>query len=149
MVSFIAQVQFLFPALSTPMIDPSIPAPLAAKVERELERGEAVVWIGMPKPTFFSPRSTGAFLFAIPWTAFALFWTAGAAGFQVPKFNQGVDLFPLFGVPFVLIGFAMLSTPLWVYRNSFKTVYVITDRRAITIEGGWSTTIPAVRSGEQ
>ena len=35
----------------------------------------------------------------------------------------------------------MLSSPLWAYRKSFKTVYVITDQRAITFDGGWSTTI--------
>jgi hypothetical protein len=133
------------------MIDPSIPLPLAAIVERELEREERVVWIGMPRPTFFTAASTAAFLFAIPWTAFALFWTWGAAGFRIPNFNQPFDLFPLFGVPFILIGFGMLSVPLLSYRNSLKTVYVITDRRAITIEGGRSTTIrsfsPAQLSG--
>lgn len=66
---------------------------------------------------------------------------AGAAGFKIPQFNQGFDFFPLFGVPFVLIGIGMLSSPLWAYRNQLKTVYLITDRRAITIDGGRSSTI--------
>lgn len=35
----------------------------------------------------------------------------------------------------------MLSSPLWEYKKSFKTVYVITNRRAITFDGGWSATI--------
>ena len=35
----------------------------------------------------------------------------------------------------------MLSSPLWAHRKSLSTVYVITDRRAITIDGAWSTTI--------
>jgi hypothetical protein len=85
--------------------------------------------------------STGVFLFAIPWTAFAIFWVCGTAGFKIPEFKEGFDPFPLFGVPFVLIGIIMLSSPLWAYWKSFKTVYVITDRRAITFDGGWSTTI--------
>ena len=107
---------------------------LKEKVDNELESGERIRWIEQPKPQFFSPASTGAFLFAIPWTAFAIFWMYGAS--QSPS-----DVFPLFGIPFVLIGIGMLSSPLWVYYQSSKTVYVITDRRAITIEGGRSYTI--------
>lgn len=119
----------------------SIPRNLRAKVDSELEAGERVQWIDMPIPRYFTPASTGAFLFAIPWTAFAILWMCGAAGFKIPDFKEGFDLFPLFGVPFVLIGLGMLSSPFWAYRKSFKTVYVITDRRAITFDGGWSTTI--------
>jgi hypothetical protein len=47
----------------------------------------------------------------------------------------------LFGLPFVLVGLGMLCSPFIVYRKSFRTVYVLTDKRAITIDGGWSTTI--------
>ena len=79
--------------------------------------------------------ATGAFLFAIPWTGFAIFWMFGS-WYQ----SENVP-FTLFGLPFVLIGIGMLSSPLWAYRKSFKTVYVITDQRAITFDGGWSTTI--------
>ncbi len=112
-------------------------------VDRELERDERIEWIGMPKRIFFTPVATGAFLFGIPWTAFALFWTAGAA-WGTMKMDEGPGLFsifPLFGVPFILIGFGMLSSPIWAYLRAGRTVYVITDRRAITFEGGWSTTI--------
>lgn len=123
------------------MLDPSIPPKLQEIVRRELDRDERVVWSAMPKPKLFSGPALGAFLFAIPWTAFSVFWMAGAAGFKIPQFNNGADLFPLFGIPFILIGIGMLSSPLWAYRNSLKTVYVITDRRAITIDGGMSYTI--------
>lgn len=120
-----------------------IPLPLQEKVDRELESGERIEWMDMPIPRFFTAGSTGAFLFGIPWTAFALFWTAGAAwGVSQDESGWGLgSLFPLFGLPFILIGIGMLSSPIWVYRNSFKTVYVITDRRAITFVGGWTTTI--------
>jgi hypothetical protein len=121
--------------------DAEVPRDLRDKVNSELERGERIEWIEMPIPRFFTPVSTGMFLFAIPWTAFAAFWICGAAGFKVPDFKLGFDLFPLFGVPFLLIGLAMLSSPIWARRRASKTVYVITDRRAITFDGGWSTTI--------
>ncbi len=102
----------------------------------------------MPKPRFFSGPALGYFLFAIPWTAFSVFWMAGAAGFKIPQFKNGADLFPLFGIPFFLIGIGLLSSPLWAYRNSLKTLYLITDRRAITIDGGSSYTIRSY-TGEQ
>ncbi len=123
------------------MIDPTIPSTLQDIISRELERDEKIVWSSMPKPRYFSGPAAGMFLFAIPWTAFSIFWMAGAAGFKIPQFNRGEDLFPLFGIPFFLIGLGMLSSPLWSYRNSLKTAYLITNRRAITIDGGMSYTI--------
>lgn len=35
----------------------------------------------------------------------------------------------------------MLSSPLWVWQAARKTVYLVTDKRAISIQGIWSTTI--------
>ena len=121
--------------------DVNVPRKLKDQVDRELESGERVQWIGMPQARFFTPGSTTAFLFAIPWTAFSIFWICGASGFKMPDFSNGAGLFPLFGVPFVLIGVGMLSSPLWAYRKASKTVYAITDRRAITFDGGRSTTV--------
>ena len=120
----------------------NIPRQLQEKVNREIESGERIEWIDMPVPRFFTPVSTGAFLFAIPWTAFAIFWIYGASGFKLPDFNEGgFSFFPLFDVPFVVIGLGMLFSPLWAYRKAFKTVYVITNKRAITFDEGWSSTI--------
>lgn len=120
----------------------SIPRELEDKVNRELEPGEKIRWMEQPIPRYFTPVSIGAFLFGIPWTAFAIFWICGASGFRMPDFSKGgFSFFPLFGVPFVLVGLAMLSAPLWSYRKAFKTVYVITDRRAIMFDGGWMTMV--------
>jgi hypothetical protein len=125
------------------MIQPgTIPQELEEKVRREVEAGEHILWMQQPIPRYFTAMSIGTFMFAIPWTAFAVFWTCGASGFKLPDFSKGgFSLFPLFGLPFVLIGIGMLSTPLWAYRKASKTVYVITDRRAITFDAGWTTTI--------
>lgn len=108
----------------------------------ELEPGERIVWSGMPRRAFFTRSSTGAFLFGIPWTAFAIFWTgmAGAGTLFTSGFTA-FSFFPLFGIPFILIGIGMLSSPLFAYIKSGKTAYVITDRRAIIFEGGRSTLI--------
>jgi hypothetical protein len=35
----------------------------------------------------------------------------------------------------------MLSGPIWAYRKALKTVYVVTNRRAITFDGGRTVAI--------
>jgi hypothetical protein len=119
----------------------NIPQTLEEMARRELESGESIAWMGMPKPRFFTKSTLGIFLFAIPWTAFSLFWVAGAAEFKIPDFASTDIIFPLFGLPFVLIGVSMLLTPITHYRHTLKTLYMITDRRVVIFEGGSSTTI--------
>ena len=76
------------------------------------------------------------FFFAIPWTAFAVFWMAAAAGFKIPDFKQGFDFFPLFGLPFILVGLGLLLRPFFDYFKAYKVVYAITNRRALIIYFG-------------
>ena len=119
-----------------------MPHELRDKVDRELESGEQVQWLQMPVPRYFTPAATAGFLFGIPWTAFAIFWTVGAAWGTSKAGDAGpFRAFPLFGVPFILVGLGMLSGPIWAYRKALKTVYVITNRRAITFDGGRTVTI--------
>ncbi|MEO0843418.1 MAG: hypothetical protein AAFY21_07285 [Cyanobacteria bacterium J06641_2] len=121
-----------------------IPNELRKKVHKELEAGETIRWVEQPVPRFFTASSIGSILFGIPWTSFALFWIWGALGFKLPDIREGIQsqhLFALFGLPFVLVGFGMLSSPIWVWLAARKTVYLITNQRAISIQGGLSTTI--------
>ena len=118
-----------------------LPHGLRSLVEAELDRDERILWIGMPLPWNVARQALPILLFAIPWTGFALFWMAGASGFSIPDFKEGFDFFPLFGVPFVLIGLGMLGAPYWAMRKAKKTVYVLTGARAIVFEGGRSTRI--------
>jgi len=43
-----------------------------------------------------------------------------------------------YGIPFVLIGFGMLSAPFWMRRSAKRTIYTITDLRAIIVQGTFS-----------
>jgi hypothetical protein len=118
----------------TPLLTPE----LHRRLNDEMRAGERIVWSGQPLPRLYQWSSIGVVLFGIPWTAFAIFWIAAAgwgtwfSGHAAPG---PFKLFPLFGVPFVLIGFGMLSSPLWMSRAAKRTVYAITNQRAITIEG--------------
>jgi hypothetical protein len=122
------------------MSDPSITSSLQDAISRELECDEKVVWSAMPKPTYFSEPAAGVFRSGLGLTTVSVLFTAISIGF-VPGFDS-LDLFFLIGgLGFFFWGITMISAPLWAFRRSLKTVYVITDRRAITVVGGWSTTI--------
>lgn len=127
----------------------SIPPELRAMIENELQSGERITWTGQPIPGRTTKGSWGIILFGIPWTAFAVFWTYMASGpLRNTHHNPGPIgyLFPLFGVPFILIGLAMLSSPFWLRRMAARTVYVLTDRRAILFTGGLRRGSMTVRS---
>jgi hypothetical protein len=130
--------------------DPAlIPVDLRNQVDKELQAGERIQWVGQPIPgrQFGTASRWGIVIFAIPWTAFAVFWTCMAAK-GVSKSHSAMSwAFPLFGVPFVLVGVAMLSSPFWERKAAGKLVYALTDRRAIIFRTGLRNTI-TVRSFE-
>jgi hypothetical protein len=114
-----------------------IPAALRNKVEMELRSGERIVWTAQPIASRISRASWPIVLFGVFWTAFSVFWVAGAARGAWSDSSPGLfKLFPLFGVPFVLIGIGMLTTPIWIRRRAAKTVYMITDQRAVVMSEG-------------
>ena len=102
-----------------------LPDKLRQKVDKELEIGESIRWIGQPIPRFFTASSIGSFLFAIPWTGFVIFWVLGASKASI--------FFAMFGIPFLIVGFGMLSSPIWFWLSAKNTAYVITNKRALSI----------------
>lgn len=118
--------------------------PLADLLRRELLAGEHVLWSGQPA----SRRMLAAFAlwgFAVPWTAFALFWEGMALmpwfAPTTPSWVQwsfGIAM-PLFGLPFIAIGFWMLWQPVRAVRKARDTLYVLTNRRLIRLVAGPTT----------
>lgn len=124
--------------------DTALPPGLDTLVHGELASGEQLLWVGQPRPRRLVVSSLPVLVFGIPWTAFSVFWVAMASGMLIaaPANNAGAprgfgaffSCFPLFGVPFVLIGLGMLSAPYWAYRKARRTCYALTDRRAVIWE---------------
>jgi hypothetical protein len=112
---------------------------LRTSVESELNSQEQIIWVEQPDSWRLARATLPVLLFAIPWTAFALFWTSMAA----VGVGQGAGMgplrwaFPLFGVPFIVIGLGMLSSPYWAFRSAKRSVYILTTQRAILLHGGW------------
>ena len=118
-----------------------LPQYLQQRLRSELKLGESITWSGQPSPRRYMKDGFKLWFFFVPWTAFSLFWIAGAARFRWPTFEHGWDMFPLFGLPFLLVGLAGLSGPFWLHRKASSIIYAITNQRALSIEGVNSITI--------
>jgi hypothetical protein len=128
------------------MFDQGIPAPLKAFAEREFA-GEKLIWAARPDVRIAFFMSFGIWLFAIPWTAFSLFWisvpvtalleTYAGINIGAPKGAPSLMMwvFAIFGVPFVLVGFGMLLAPLFVLTKGRFTLFVLTGRRLAILQG--------------
>lgn len=113
-------------------------------IEDQLSDDEKVVWSGQPAPSRFARAMFPMFLFGLLCGGFAIFWeasailaTSQAAG--TPGWQR--FFFPLFGLPFVAIGFAMFTSPLWGIRKARRTIYVVTNQRAMIITVGRQRTL--------
>lgn len=116
----------------------ALPPRWRPRVEAELEPGETILWAESPAPLWFPPESIPAALFAIPWTAFALFWIHGAYHQELRNTGDPASArtFASSGIPFVLIGIGLLLSPLWARLRARKILYLITNRRALECRRG-------------
>ncbi len=131
----------------------SLPAPLAHALKEET-KGEVVRWAGQPSPGRASVATLPILLFAVPWTAISGFMFAMAvyglvAGGKAPgepgHMSTGLGIFfILFLIPFVAIGLAMLSAPLWTWYSARHTVHAVTDKRLLTIVDGKTRKVTSV-----
>ncbi|HSC86515.1 MAG TPA: hypothetical protein VLC09_04565 [Polyangiaceae bacterium] len=98
-----------------------------------LDPGEAVRWSALPAPDAFAKEARGFVYFSIPWLAFIAFWTFMA--------QKGSGIFAAFSLPFWLVGFWMLLAPIRARKRAGKTLYAITNKRAVILETGKETTL--------
>ena len=107
-------------------------------IDAELYRDERVTWSAQPLPGRLARQAWPMVLFGLPWTAFAIFWvTMASRGVSASNHGGAFIFFPLFGLPFILIGIGMLSSPFWLRRQAGRTLYVLTNQRAIILSRGW------------
>ena len=95
-------------------------------ITRELHDGEELVWHDRPSPGTVARAWIFLSFFGLFFFGFSIFWIVGAA-------QSGDPLFPLFGIPFVLIGFSLVSAPLWQMFVAKGTLYAITDKRVLIL----------------
>ena len=119
------------------------------KFEDDLLKDEQVLWAGQPDPKVIF---TGADIFLVPfsllWGGFAIFWefmaSTGVANAQIKQHQGPIWFFPLFGIPFVLMGlyfiFGRFIYKAWRKRNTY---YAVTNKRVIVLTKGMGRDIQA------
>lgn len=126
--------------------------PLDLALRRELKVGERVVWQARPLARV-QKLAFWIYLFAIPWTAFSVFWTVMAAAGTETSSHPVSWLswaFPLFGLPFVFVGLGMLLMPFKPLYDRNKILFAATNERLLEIRLHGSLavrTVPARRIG--
>lgn len=109
-------------------------------VQRELDSGEKLIWAGVPKQGTVL-RDSDAFMipFSLLWGGIAIFWEVMAL--SIPEGHAGAVayVFPLFGLPFVIVGLYMIfGRFIYDSKKRAKTFYGLTDQRAIIVSGLFS-----------
>lgn len=120
------------------MLKLDLPATVKQFAQREFI-GEQLKWAHRPPARAAFIGALVIWLFALPWTAFALFWEAGVMGL-LPSVKSSTGSgrigMMLFGLPFVLIGLVMMSAPFWAWRTAKNSVWVLTNKRLAIVTAG-------------
>lgn len=117
-------------------------------------RGEIVRWAGRPDAGRAFRSGFAVYFFGIPWSAltFTIFGSLIAAILFGKPPTRSVHNFEyvmmaaavIFTGAFAAVGVALLLTPFWSGWKAKHTVYVITDKRVITIVTGRTTVVTAI-----
>ncbi|MCK6625603.1 MAG: hypothetical protein L6R45_10560 [Anaerolineae bacterium] len=118
-------------------------------IQIELRPGEKLLWSGRPEPKRLARQGGNVVMvvFGLVFIGFAVLWLSSAIMPSLEVLNTPLPeatqtewmitlLAPLFSLPFLLVGLGLMSVPYWAYRQAFKTMYALTDQRAMIIVNG-------------
>ncbi len=122
----------------------NIPAKLRAAVEKELEPGESIQWLERLIARFFTRSTLGIFLAGLFSIGFSFFWLRGwlemtalkGARITEPMSNWVRNGGGFVGILMIIIALVPLSVPILHWLEVRRTIYAITDRRAIVLVSG-------------
>ena len=116
-----------------------------------LETEEKLLWSGRPAQ---GVRLRSSDILLIPlgllWGGFAIFWDVMALGVffggaaEVESLPDIAIIFPLFGVPFILMGLFIFGRFLVDARQRARTFYGVTDKRIIIMSGLFSRKVKSL-----
>lgn len=118
-------------------------SPDALDLRRHLAAGERLLWSGQPRQGLvFRPIDGLLIPFSALWFGFALVWEGAAIYGTFSSGQPAVAFFPLFGVPFIVVGAYMFAGRFLADRyHRSKLVYGVTDQRVLIGSNAWRASI--------
>lgn len=109
------------------------------EITQALESGESLIWSGTPrKGLMLRPSDAYMIPFSLLWGGFAIFWETDVLHTSGPN----TAFMSVWGIPFVLAGLYLIVGRFFVDGGlRARTLYGLTNRRAIIISGLFSRTI--------
>jgi hypothetical protein len=130
--------------------------------QEELLKDEKILWMGQPNPDIkYTSMDWFLIPFSIMWGGFAIFWELSALGIILLAETNGADapiIFPLFGIPFVIIGlyfiFGRFIYKKWKKQRTYyaitnKRVLIITNTKNRNVEAEFISSIPAINYSQK
>lgn len=115
-------------------------------IKSELSGDEKLIWNGQPKQGIIFRSSDIFFIpFSIMWGSFAIFWETLVLSSWIKNPNPETIIFPLFGIPFVIVGLYLLFGRFIVdNKQRERTFYGLTNQRIIIISGLFRRTVDSL-----
>jgi hypothetical protein len=120
-------------------------------ISSHLQSGERLLWSGKPAQGIrFRKQDIFMIPFSLMWGGFAIFWEVMALstvfkGKATGDFPAVAIFFPLWGVPFVLIGlYLIFGRFIFDAKKRASTFYGVTGQRIIIVSGLFSQTIKSL-----
>jgi hypothetical protein len=121
-----------------------------SQIRSELGKDETLIWSGQPKQGILFRSSDVFFIpFSLMWGGFAVFWEYMAI-FGISQSTNKVPtpigiIFPLWGVPFVIIGLYLIFGRFIVdAKRRVSTYYALTDQRIVILSGGFNRKVKSM-----
>lgn len=108
-------------------------------LEKNLQSGEEPSWLGAPSMKIFTIEDLPLVIFGLFWTLISMMVTLFGSSCSNWLVSEPV-LRPQ-GIPVILIGVFLLAAPLWRIRRELHTAYVITNLRAMILQGEKRTAV--------
>ncbi len=115
------------------LMNPSAETVVAASLDAD----ERLLWAGQPRQGVrLRAQDALQIPFSLLWGGFALFWEYQTLTIAAKAPGPVAVVFPLFGLPFVLIGLYMIFGRFFVdARSRARTFYGVTNERVLIISG--------------